>query len=133
MLKKEVLRKQPNFQRIYNQGKSKHSRNVVVLFKKNSLDCTRYAFVASKKVGNSVKRNRARRYMKEGLFNIDKNKLKKGYDIVLVARNEINNATCDDVKKSVYGTLREAGLLEIGAKKNEHNKKNTKHNINRNS
>ena len=37
-----------------------HLRYVVVFYRKNNLPYTRKAFLASKKVGNSVRRNRAR-------------------------------------------------------------------------
>ena len=67
MLKKNVLRYRRVFDRIYRKGKSVSDRYVVVFFMKNNLRYTRTAFLASKKVGNSVKRNRARRLMKEAI------------------------------------------------------------------
>ena len=57
---KFTLRNQKNFSAVYNRGKSKGSKYVVVLYRKNNLDLTRIAYVASKKVGNSVQRNRSR-------------------------------------------------------------------------
>ena len=60
-----TLRKQRDFSRVYNRGSSRGSRYVVILYKENGLGYTRTAFVASKKVGNAVTRNRARRLMRE--------------------------------------------------------------------
>ena len=65
MLKRNVLRKKTDFDSIYNRGKSVGDRYVVLFYKPNGLAYNRTGFLASKKVGNSVKRNRARRLMKE--------------------------------------------------------------------
>lgn len=110
MLRKDILRNQKHFNAVYKRGKSKGSRYVVVLYKKNSLSYTRVAFLASKKVGNSVRRNRARRLMREAyrLMNVE---TVRGYDIVFVARNAINDRKCDDVRKAMFGAMRSAKLL----------------------
>ena len=60
MLKKEVLRDPRDFKAVYNKGKSKADRFVVVFYRPNGRNYTRTCFLASKKVGNAVERNRAR-------------------------------------------------------------------------
>lgn len=107
---KLTLRNQKHFQSVYNRGKSKGSKYVVVLYRPNGLSYTRTAFVASKKVGNSVQRNRSRRLMREAYRNLDK-KIKSGYDIIFVARNTINDCKCDDVKRAMFGALRASDLF----------------------
>ncbi len=67
------------------------------------------AFLASKKVGNSVHRNRARRLMKESVRQIDG--FRQGYDIIIIARNTINGVKCADVKKSIEAALRKLKIL----------------------
>lgn len=109
MLKPNVLRKKKDFAAIYNKGKSIGERYVVLFFRKNGLDFNRTAFLASKKVGNSVSRNRARRLMKESYRDLEKN-LGKGYDFIWIARNTIVNLKCADVKKSMEAALRKSGL-----------------------
>ena len=105
-----TLRKQSDFARVYNRGKSAGSKFVVVLFKKNNLEYSRTAFVASKKVGNSVCRNRARRLMRAAYHNIH-SKLSSGYDIVFVARAGITEIKESEVEKSMFGAVRAAGLF----------------------
>ncbi len=104
MLKKEVLRRKEDFDRIYKKGKSAADRYVVVFSMRNSLDYNRLSFLASKKVGNSVKRNRARRLMREGLRQIGIKS--RGYDFIIIARNTINEKKCADVKKSIEAAMR---------------------------
>lgn len=109
MLKPNVLRKKRDFTAIYNKGKSIGERYVVLFFKKNNLAYNRTAFLASKKVGNSVLRNRARRLMKESYRELEKN-LDSGYDLIWIARNTICNMKCADVKKSMEAALKKSGL-----------------------
>lgn len=104
MLKKEVLRKKEDFNRVYKKGKSVGDRFVVVFCLRNDLGYNRISFLASKKVGNSVKRNRARRLMRESMRHIEN--IKQGYDIIVIARNTINDRKCADVKKSLEAALR---------------------------
>ena len=114
MLKKNVLRRKSDFSSIYNKGKSVGDRYVVLFYRKNNLPYNRLAYLASKKVGNSVKRNRARRLMKESfrLTNLD---LPTGYDFIVIARNTIVDAKCAEVKKSLESAFRRTGVM----KKNE--------------
>ena len=105
-----TLRNQKDFTRVYNQGKSKGSKYVVVLYKKNNLGYTRTAFVASKKVGNSVQRNRSRRLMREAFYNF-RDRIKEGYDVIFVARNAINDAGEKDVEKAMFGAARACGIM----------------------
>lgn len=112
MLKKNVLRNEKDFSRIYSRGNSQVQKYVVVFYRKNSLEYSRTAFVASKKVGNAVTRNRARRLMKESYRNMKSLKadLLKGYDVIFVARKNIADAKCRDVSISVKNALKKAKL-----------------------
>ena len=105
-----TLRKQSDFSRVYKQGKSRGSRFAVILYKRNGLKFTRTAFVASKKVGNSVQRNRARRLMRAAYRAVEPN-VKSGYDIIFVARAAINGCKEPEVERQLKKTLEGAGIL----------------------
>ncbi len=109
MLKKNVLRNKQTFSQIYKKGKSQGSNLVVVFSQKNDLDYNKLGFLASKKVGNSVKRNRARRLMKESYRKLEP-KIKKGYNIVFIARNNINDKKCQDVERAMNFALKKSNL-----------------------
>lgn len=108
---KLTLRNQKNFVAVYNRGKSKGCRFAVVLYKKNGLPHSRFAYVASKKVGNSVQRNRARRLMREAYRTMNR-RIAPGYDVIFVARNGIDQSKCDEVRKAMFGAIRAAGMFE---------------------
>ena len=109
MLKPNVLRKKKDFSDIYSKGKSIGEKYVVLFVRRNNLGYNRTAFLASRKVGKSVLRKRARRVMKESYRELEKD-LEKGYDMIWIARNTIVNLKCADVKKSMEAALRKSGI-----------------------
>lgn len=110
MLKKEILRNKQDFDSVYRRGKSTPDRYVVLFYKKNNLDYNRTAFLASKKVGNSVLRNRAKRLMKESYRNIC-DQLPLGYDFIFIARNTINGRKYRDVSFSLLNAFKRSKLI----------------------
>jgi ribonuclease P protein component len=111
MLKKTVLRRKSDFTAIYGKGKSVGERYVVLFVKENGLSYNRVAFLASKKVGKSVVRNRARRLMKESYRGLREN-VAEGFDIIFIARKTTADIKCADMKKSMETAIKRIGVLE---------------------
>ena len=108
-----VIRRQEDFDRLHRKGKSAGSKHVVFVYIKNDLPYNRTAFLASKKVGNSVQRHRAVRLMRESFRQIQKESgLPDGYDFLFIARSTIKDSKCADVKRSVEAALKRAGYLK---------------------
>lgn len=84
---------------------------MVLFFRPNHLPYNRTGFLASKKVGNSVKRNRARRLMKEA-YRTFSGELPQGYDFIIIARNTISGRKCEDVEKSLKSAFKKTGVLK---------------------
>lgn len=114
MDKRIVLKNRSDFDRLHKKGKSVGSRFVVLVYIKNGLEHNRRAFLSSKKVGNAVSRNRARRLMREAYRQIEST-LITGYDLLFIARNTItdSNCKCADVKKSIEAAVSRAGLKNV--------------------
>ena len=111
MLRQDVLRRKEDFDRIYKKGRSVGDRYVVIFSLENHLGYNRIAYLASKKVGNSVRRNRARRLMRESMRATD-TQIRQGFDLIIIARNTINGKKCADVKKSMEAALRRLKVIE---------------------
>lgn len=119
MIRDNVLKKKSDFDLVYSKGKSCASKYTVLFYIKNDLSYNRTSFLASKKVGNSVQRNRARRLLKEGYRSISSS-LKEGYDFIIIARNTIISKKEMDVEKSLKDCFIKAQVLkdEINRKSN---------------
>ena len=111
MLKKEILRTKDDFSIIYRKGKSIGGRYIVLFYRKNNLPYNRTAFLASKKVGNSVVRNRARRLMKES-YRFIRDDIITGYDMIFIARNTIVGRKYCDIFKCMNSVVKKAKLYK---------------------
>ena len=110
-LRPDVLRYKKDFDRLYKKGRSSGDKYVVVFSIANGLQYSRKAFLASKKVGGAVARNRARRLMKESFRKME-HEIKSGRDILCIARNTITGASCAEVETSLRKTLTKGGLFK---------------------
>lgn len=110
MEKKYILRKIGDFKKIYKKGNSFANKYLVVFYLDNKLDYNRIGFLASKKVGKSVIRNRARRLMKECYKNY-KDKMVKGYDIIFIARVNIKDVGYKEVDSAFKHILKKTNFL----------------------
>lgn len=96
-----------DFRRAYYKGKSFVTPYFVMYFLKNRTGETKMGITVSKKLGNAVERNRAKRVL-AAAFRETAPSLKKGYNIVLVARTRILDVKSTFVlnlmKKTLHGT-----------------------------
>ncbi len=74
-----------DFLRLYKKGSFISSNACVVYYIKNNAGFNRFGITTGKKVGNAVKRNRARRIIKAAYRNLEA-KFPIGFDIIVVAR-----------------------------------------------
>ncbi|MFT9497758.1 ribonuclease P protein component [Anaerosolibacter sp.] len=105
------LKKNIEFKKVYDKGNSMANRQLVLFMMKNGEDFNRVGFSVSKKVGNSVVRNRVKRLMKESFRSVGP-AAAKGYDLVFIARVNIKEASYSDVEKAMVHLLRKSKLLK---------------------
>jgi ribonuclease P protein component len=104
------LKKNHEFKRLYNKGKSAASQYVVVYCRQNGRAENRIGFTVSTKIGGAVQRNRIRRRLKE-IYRINEEKLSKGYDIVIVSRIKSRYAAYRELESSVLSLFGKLNLL----------------------
>ena len=92
-----TLKENYEFRRLYQKGASAVGPGMVVYCRKNRLDHNRLGITVSVKLGNAVTRNRARRRLRE-VYRLQADKLKQGYDLVLVARSRLLHARWPEVE-----------------------------------
>jgi ribonuclease P protein component len=76
---------------------------------KSRIKEVRVGISASKKVGNAVVRNRARRVMREAWFELV-SRIPKGFDFVLSARANTVSVKTKDVQRKIFAFLKKFGL-----------------------
>ncbi len=107
----EKLGKNPEFQKVYKQGKSKANKYLVMYVLTGESGPNRYGFSVSKKVGNSVVRHRITRLLRESVRKNDA-LMKEGNRIIIVARVMVNNKKFEDVDGAVLHLMKLHGLLK---------------------
>ena len=82
------LKKNSDFQFIYDNGISYANKYLVMFVRTNDLEINRVGVSVSKKVGNSVIRHRIKRVIKE-CYRLHEEMFNNGLDIVVIARASI--------------------------------------------
>ena len=83
------IKKNTEFRDIYDTGKPRANKYLVMYVKKNGLDHSRIGISVSKKIGNSVVRHRMTRLLRE-VFRLHTDEIRKGNDFVVVLRPDFH-------------------------------------------
>lgn len=98
------------FRRLYAKGESAVGSFVVVYARRNGTDENRLGITTGVKLGHAVVRNRARRRIRE-TYRLHEARLKRGYDIVIVARSAAIDGDFAAMGKSFLHQCRKLHLL----------------------
>ena len=101
------------FKYILRKGKYRKNKNICVHITKNKGHFNYFGVCVSKKNGNSVNRNKLKRWARE-VYKVNENSLKRGYNIVIIY---MKNATVCDLnynmlKEEIYSCFKELNLYE---------------------
>jgi len=112
MEKRRRLRENADFQRLRREGRTLARPLVVLSFLPNGLGYTRVGFAVGKRIGKAVVRNRIKRRMREAVRRrLQEGQIVEGWDIVLIARRPIVEASFQQVDETIGLLLRRAGLM----------------------
>ena len=113
----ERIRHRPEYERVYEEGQS-HRSPLLVLFVLMKPELPRKAgFVAGRRVGGAVARNRSKRLMREA-YRRNKGALpESGVQLVLVARMGCGEAAYGDVEAQLLSLFERAGLTRDASRK----------------
>lgn len=85
------LRNTRDIQRVQRLGRRIRLPHMLVLYMPGSLDQSRVGFTVSRKVGNSVVRNRVKRWLREAVWE-NKVDMPSGVDLVVIAHPQAATA-----------------------------------------
>ncbi|BED92627.1 MAG: ribonuclease P protein component [Candidatus Paraimprobicoccus trichonymphae] len=109
--KNNIINQNRHFTKMYNRAKFYNSSELVVYIMENRFSFNRTGIVTSKKIGIAVKRNRARRIIKEAYREIYEN-LKSGYDVLFVAKKRSVDLKSKDICRSLIYIFNKAHILK---------------------
>jgi ribonuclease P protein component len=101
----EHIRRRADFKEAYDHGRRVHGRVMTVFIRPNGLSHGRLGVAATRKIGNAVVRNRAKRLARE-MFR--RNKVSAGLDIVVIPRREMLDADFGSLEADYRAILRRA-------------------------
>jgi ribonuclease P protein component len=105
------LRRPADFEQLRKNGRRwNHPLALLIVFQ-TDLPISRFAFSASRRVGNAVARNRAKRLLREAVRS-NFNSISTGWDCLFVARSETAQGTFLEVEEAVLQLLRRANVLD---------------------
>lgn len=109
-----TLKKNKEFGFVYKRGKPVPRRDFTLIYAKSRYGGIRAGFSVSKKVGNAVMRNRARRRLKEAVRCVLP-MTKGSYGVILIARPRINEAGFEALVSEVQAAFEKAGIITPGS------------------
>lgn len=108
-----TLKKNKEFGFAYRRGSRIPAKNFTMVVAKSRYGGPRVGFSVSKKVGNSVVRNKARRRLKEA-FRLVLPNIKGNYSIVFVARPCITDVDFRELTREMERALKKARITDGG-------------------
>ena len=112
MLAKEYrLKGQKNFDRILKSPNTTRGQFLYIKFINNDLAITRFGLVVSNKISpKATKRNYIRRSLRQIIVESRKD-IKSGFDIILLAKNNIIDAKLNDLREDLKKLLIQIKIL----------------------
>ena len=101
----ERLAKRPEFEKVMDKGKKKRVGRLCIIFSlPNELGRKRLGIITSKKIGNAVARNRAKRKIRE-IFRQIKHRIEPALDIVIISGKDVVKLPYRVIEKELSNAL----------------------------
>jgi len=112
LAKPNRLKDKAKFAEIYKQGKRYYSPYFLLfILRDNAVQEPIFGFVASKKIGSAVNRNRSKRLLREAI-KAELPVLKGAFSAIIIASTKTPTAKLEDIKTYLQQAFRKASLYK---------------------
>lgn len=106
----DMLRSAVDFQAMQAHSRSRTHPLLLLRYRRNELDRTRYGISTGRRIGGAVVRNRLRRRLRTILRELD-GSIARGWDILLICRAPATAVTQAELGQALRGLLAAAGTI----------------------
>ncbi|MCJ7569842.1 MAG: ribonuclease P protein component [Anaerolineales bacterium] len=110
MNRKYRLTNSSDFQRVRRTGQSYAHPLAVLIASANNRPISRFGFSTGKALGSAVRRNRAKRLLREAIRG-HLAVIEPGWDIVIIARPIIFESSWSEIQRAISDLIQRAGLF----------------------
>jgi ribonuclease P protein component len=100
------LRRRSEFQRVFETGHRVQGRYFTAVAAPGATSATRLGIVASRKVGDAVRRNRAKRLIRDVFRRSEAARLTPALDLIVIPRRELFDAAFSSLENDFRAVLR---------------------------
>ena len=99
MKKKDIVKENRDFQDIIKTGNLRKDKNLVIYYKDNNINKTRFGISVGKKVGNAVTRNLYKRRLRN-IIDDNKKLCSNSKDYIIIVKKNCLDASYQDIENS---------------------------------
>jgi len=108
LTKRERIRKKAEFNQVFSHSSRVGCAGLKLVFRTNNLEFNRFAVTAMKRIGNAVRRNKAKRQVRE-IFRDLKPSLLPGFDFVLIVYSGAR--VYEERREQIRSLMERAGVI----------------------
>ena len=107
----DMIRSATDFRALQSGGHSRVHPLIVLRYRRNHREGTRYGISTGRRIGVAVVRNRVRRRLRSVLREIGE-EVQPGWDVLIICRPPAATATQSELQSALERLLRTGGLME---------------------